>query len=84
MVYNQNIDYITEYIISYIIYKRQNPNVKNSDILIKLSNNEIQNLSIPIFFLLFCPISCHWCLGIPPENIKRQDVFRGHIKKPVA
>lgn len=26
MVYNQNIDYITEYIISYIIYKRQNPN----------------------------------------------------------
>ena len=57
---------------------------KLSDILIKLSNNEMQNLSVPIFFLLFCPISCHWSFCIPPENIKRQYVFRGHIKKLVA
>ena len=37
--------------------------------------------------LLWYPISCHWSLSIPPENIRKllvwfPDVFRGYRKRP--
>ena len=34
--------------------------------------------------MIHYPISCHWSLSIPPENIRKSDVFRRYRKRPMA
>ena len=46
-----------------------------------------QKIKSKILHQTIQPSSCHWFLSIPPENIRKQEVFwcfRGYRKRPVA
>ena len=44
----------------------------------------IKDLTIATLLKVTQPTSCHLFLSIPPENIRKPEVFRGYGKRPMA